>query len=418
MKMNQFSKITGGVLALLFCATFELHAQFRGGGGFGGGGGGGGGGFGGGFNGGARNTTTGNQYNNNGNQYNNNGSVGSASIYVDPDTKNLVVITDPETSEQISNVISRLDRPKPQVLIKVVFLQVQHTDGLDFGVEGSFGKNIGGTPSGLNASAADVFGLSGLNTIVTNFSTVGPAQAVPALAPSIATGVGGGANGLYQVLGSDFQATLRAIAAAGKAQILSRPSILARDGQPATIVVGQSVPLVTSVSYSGIANTPVNNIQYTPVGIILSVTPYISSEGLVEMIVSPQDSSIDPTLTEPIASGVNAPVIDQTSADTVVVTPDAQTVVIGGLMENDKSSSESKIPVLGDIPLLGNLFKHRVSNDGKNELMIFLTPHIVRTPSELPELTQNEQNNMLPPKSVSEQELDQFLDHVPVKKNP
>ena len=397
---RSFQKIYGGVLIFLFCAALGLHAQFRPGG-FGGFGG-----FGGGFNnanrGGASTSS----------QYNNNGTVGSATIYVDPDTENLVVIADEQTSMQISNVIANLDRPKPQVLIKVVFLQVQHNNGLDFGVEGAFGKNIGG---GTTANAANVFGLSGLNSIVTNFNSIGPAQAVTALSPPTTTGVGGGANGLYQILGSDFQATLRAIAAAGKAQVLSRPSILARDGQPATIVVGQSVPLVTSVSYTGIANTPVNNITYTDVGIILKVTPYISP-GYVEMILQPQDSSVDPTLTEPIAAGVNAPVIDQTSADTVVVTPDAQTVVIGGLMGSAKNFNESKVPLLGDIPLLGNLFKHRSSSDARNELLIFLTPHIVPMPSQLPALAAHEQGNTLVPKSYSEQELDQFLDRVPAKK--
>jgi general secretion pathway protein D len=398
MKTYRFKTISGSVLILLLCAAMSLQAQFRPGG-FGG--------FGG-FN---RN----NAANSSSSQYNNNGSVGTATIYVDPDTKNLVVIADEQTSMQISNVLANLDRPKPQVLIKVVFLQVQHNNGLDFGVEGAFGKNIGSTANPISASAANVFGLSGLNTVVTNFSTLATAPSITALSPTTTTGVGSGANGLYQILGSDFQATLRAIAAAGKAQVLSRPSILARDGQPATIVVGQSVPLVTSVSYVGTAGTPVNNISYTDVGIILKVTPYISP-GFVEMILQPQDSSIDPTLHETIAPGVEAPVIDQTSADTVVVTPDAQTVVIGGLMGSAKNSSEDKVPILGDIPLLGNLFKHRTSNDARNELLIFLTPHIVPMPSELASLSAHEQSSMLVPKSYSEQELNRFLDHVPVKK--
>lgn len=394
MNTNHCKKISGGVLIFLFCAAMGLHAQPFGGAGFGG--------FGGGFNPATRNLPS-------SSQYNNNGSVGTATVYVDPDTKNLVVITDDQTSLQISNVIANLDRPKPQVLIKVVFLQVQHNNSLDLGVEGAWGKGIGNS---LTGNVANVFGLNGMNSIVTNFSPVGPALATPALSPLTA----GGANGMYELLGRDFQATLRAIAAAGKAQVLLRPSILAREGQPATIVVGQSVPLVTSVSYSGLANTPVNNITYTDVGIILKVTPYISPDGYVEMILQPQDSSIDPTLTEPIAAGVNAPVIDQTSADTVVVTPDAQTVVIGGLMGSGRTSSESKVPFLGDIPLLGNLFKHRTSSDSRNELLIFLTPHIVPMPSALPALARTEQSHTLVPKSYSEQELDRFLERIPVKK--
>jgi general secretion pathway protein D len=136
------------------------------------------------------------------------------------------------------------------------------------------------------------------------------------------------------------------------------------------------------------------------------------------MIVSPQTSSLDPTQTVPISAGVNAPVIDVRSADTVVVTPDAQTVVIGGLMENTKSSSNSKIPFLGDIPVLGNLFKRQAKSGSKTELLIFLTPHIVQAPSQLAALSSNEQNRMLTPKSFSEEDLDRFLERVPMKKNP
>ena len=87
-------------------------------------------------------------------------------------------------------------------------------------------------------------------------------------------------------------------------------------------------------------------------------------------------------------------------------------------MVNDKTSSDSKIPILGDIPVLGNLFKHKTTSDTKNELMIFMTPHIVRLPTELPALTASQQRQMLMPKSYSEQELDRFLERVPVKTGP
>ncbi len=340
-------------------------------------------------------------------QYNNNGTVGGATIYFDPDTKNIVVISDQPTSMQISNVIADLDRPKPQVLIKVVFIQVVHSDGLDLGVEGNFGNSFGNSMTG---TVANVFGQNGLNSLTTNFNAV-PPMAVPAL-----TQASPGA-GLYQILGSDFQATLRAIATSGKAELLSRPSILARDGQPATITVGQSVPLITSVTFAGVSATPVNNVTYTDVGIILKVTPYISPEGYVEMIISPQNSAVSKTDTVPISAGVNAPVIDISSADTVVITPDSQTVVIGGLMGSGKSSSVSKIPLLGDIPYLGTLFSRKTTTDVKTELLIFLTPHIVQAPSQLTAMAQHERAHTLVPKSYSEQELDRFLEKVPVKKD-
>jgi len=222
---------------------------------------------------------------------------------------------------------------------------------------------------------------------------------------------------MYQILGNDFQATLRAIAQAGKAEVLSRPSILARNNQPASVVVGQYVPLITSVSYNTISGAPINSVTYTDVGIILTVTPYITSDGMVEMIIAPQTSSLDPTLTVPIAQGVNAPVIDTVAANTVAVTPNGQTVVIGGLMQRSKSSAEQKIPFLGDIPLLGNLFKRKTTSAAHEELLIFLTPYVIQAPTQLAALTGDERSRTLIPKSYSEQELDRFLDKLPTKQS-
>ncbi len=175
--------------------------------------------------------------------------------------------------------------------------------------------------------------------------------------------------------------TIHAIAQAGKAKVLSRPSILARNNQPAIITVGQSVPLITGVRYDTFGNA-INSITYTDVGVILKVTPFITGDDMVQMIVSPEISRLDPTLSIPISATadgttVNAPVIDIRSADTVVVTPDGQTVVIGGLMQTVKGDIVTKIPLLGDIPLFGNLFKRDQKTESKSELIIFLTPQIV-----------------------------------------
>ena len=345
--------------------------------------------------------------------YPNAGSIGDAYYSIDPESRRVVTIADAETSLAISQVLSNLDRPKPQVLIKVVFVEVTHNNDSDIGIEGGWGKNnINGAIT--NMSAASGFGLSSLSSIVgTNVNSLGqPISSFANGSPVSQTGAG-----LYQILGQDYQVTLRAIAQAGKAKVLSRPSILARNNQPATITVGQSVPLITSVSYNGLNGTPINAVTYTDVGVILKVTPFITSEGFVEMIVSPQISSIDPTLSIPISSGVNAPVIDIRSADTVAVTPDGQTVVIGGLMQNSKSVTDTKIPILGDIPLLGNLFKRKQTSEAKTELMIFLTPHIVHAPTELVAISTSEREKADALKEYNERELHKFLDALPAKEN-
>lgn len=386
MKTRLWNHSLAAAAALCLCVALSAHGQQRGG--FGGAGG-----FG------------GNRGNSASQNYPAAGQLGGASVSVD-NSGNLVVIADEETLAQIKQVVREMDVPRPQVLIKVVFLEVQHNNSLDIGVEGAFGKNIGNSMTG---NVANVFGVNGLNSLVTNLNPSSPASSVPALAP-----ISGPGAGLYQILGNDFQATLRAIATTGKAQLLSRPSIIARDRQPAEIQVGQNVPLITSVNYTTFGQQN-NGITYQSIGIILRVTPYITPDGMVQMIVSPETSALNQTVSVPIAQGVNAPAIDIRRADTVVVTPDGQTVVIGGLMASDKGASESKVPFLGDIPLLGNLFKRQTKTGAKTELLIFLTPHIVQAPRELAALSSKEQSRSELMKSVSERELDRFLDRVPMK---
>jgi general secretion pathway protein D len=301
------------------------------------------------------------------------------------------------------------------VLIKVVFLEILRNNASDIGIEGGWT----GTGNSPLANAANVFGMSFLNSATTNGSLQPNGTSVNAVGQpvssfqSTASSVAGGNAGLYQILGENYQATLRAIATAGSARVLSRPSILARNNQPATITVGQSVPLITSVSYNGLNGTPINAVTYQNVGVILTVTPFITSDGLVEMIVAPQVSSIDTTTSIPISQGVNAPVIDIRSANTVAVTPDGQTVILGGLMQNSKAKSETKIPFLGDLPLLGVLFKRTVKSDSQTELMIFLTPHIIQAPSQLASLSASETKKSDAVKSLGDEELNKFFDSLP-----
>jgi general secretion pathway protein D len=228
-------------------------------------------------------------------------------------------------------------------------------------------------------------------------------------------------------MGKDFQATLKAIATAGKSQVLSRPSILARDGQLAKIVIGQEIYLPSGVSQQATTGvTPVTTINgsYTEVGIILNVTPFIGANSLVEMIVQPQISSVDQTTPgQAIASGgvlgttIFAPNLNVRSADTVVVTPDAQPVVIGGLISDSKSSGDSKVPILGDIPILGMLFKASTKSTSKTELLIFLTPHIVESPAQLAGFSGSEMRQVPAiTNSIPEKDLDRFLERTPVKR--
>src|SRR5260221_5022580 len=318
---SRFEKYIACALGLFLCAVIQASAQGQRGGG--GGGFGGTGGAGGGRGLGTAGSTS--------RTYYNNGTVGEAMISSDPETRRLIVITDEETSQYVSQVVSNLDRPKPQVLIKVVFLEVTHNDILDIGIEGGYKRNFLGSSTG---AFANIFGLSGMNTSPTGGVVNALGQNL-GTAPNAFTTAPPGGGGLYQIMGTDYQATLRAIAAAGNTEVLSRPSILARNNQPATITVGQSVALVSAVNFGVFNNTPVSAISYQSVGIILKVTPFINSDNMVEMIVSPQISELADSSVN-VTAGITSPIINMRSADTVVVTPDGQTVIIWGLMQETK----------------------------------------------------------------------------------
>jgi type II secretion system protein D len=318
-------------------------------------------------------------------QYPNSTLVGDALITSDLETRRIIVVTDDDTNENIRTIIATLDRPKPQVLINVVFVQVTHTGDLDIGAEARYEGTIAikNEPTGI---ANTRFGLAAAAADPLKF------------------------GGFYRILGEHgIEATLHALAAKNKTEILSRPSILTRSSQQATIMVGQSVPIITNSRVSDQSNTTINTVQYQDIGIILRVTPFITAEGLVEMIVSPEISSLSAT-TVPISNTVAAPVIDKRAADTVVVTPSDRTVVIGGLISSQNHDRESKVPLLGDIPLLGHAFKRTVKSDAKTELLIFLTPHVVRTPDELSQLSMRERGQLeLAPKTFRKEEMDRYI---------
>ena len=246
-------KFFTGILSICLGLAFHANAQQRGGGG---------GNFGGGGFGGATRSSTGTSAGSTARQYPNNTTIGDAYFSIDPETRRVVFIADEATALAISQVLSNLDRPKPQVLIKCVFLEVTRDDSSDIGIEGYYSKNLGNSWS------------SGL---VTNFAVVSnsivPTSITPGRSSSFFNGTNlfglpsagsfSGGNGLYQILGQDFSVTLHAIAQVGKTKVLSRPSVLARNNQPALIQVGQNVPIITSVTYDSLGNQH-NGITYQP----------------------------------------------------------------------------------------------------------------------------------------------------------
>ena len=355
-------------------------------------------------------------------QYRSNTEIGEAIITIDPETRSLIIVTDEDTHREMTNVIKTLDKPKPQVLIKVVFLEVTYNKGSDVGIEGSYTFNLKSPIAGTTGSTVRTNSTTGtipggtttttstLTTPLDTLANIGTAATVQNL-----SGLASLTQGSFLRLASDdWSATLRLLATKGKLEVLSRPSIMARNNQEAVIVVGSEVPFITASTLTATGQTN-NTIRYDNVGIILRVTPFITSEGTVEMIVAPEISNLTEQ-TVPIGNNTFAPVIAKRSAETVVVTPHAQTVVIGGLMETQKTSNIQKIPLLGDIPLLGAAFRRTTTSDVKRELLIFLTPYIVNSGEGLVQTTNDELNRTeLVDRSFTPQELNKYLDALPTR---
>jgi general secretion pathway protein D len=277
----------------------------------------------------------------------------------DPNTNSLLCMTSTKNYEKIKPIIEELDKPVGQVLIKVLFAEVTHSDGLDLGTEFSMlnMRNGGGSTQTIG-----LFGKGDtLTTMAGDTSTTGLA---------------------VRTLEGDLDLTLRALAETQKLNVLSRPYVLTRNNQTATITVAEEVPIPESETTSGSIGSTTSFTYRKDIGIVLEVTPSINRKGLVNMTVIPQITTRTGETVQ-ISESLNPAVFATRSASTQVAVADGQTIVIGGLIEDQVSETTKKIPLLGDIPLAGALFRRQVRNKSKTELLIFLTPHVAQTPEEL-----------------------------------
>jgi general secretion pathway protein D len=306
--------------------------------------------------------------------------TGQVFVVADLDTNSLLVTTASKYQKQVHQIIDELDRPVPQVLIKVLLAEVTHDNAADFGLDFSV-LNKRGNGNGQVYS--------------TNLGNAAQASATP-----------GGL--VVSLLESNVTATLHALAQAGKLDVLSRPYILASDNQLASITVGQEVPFITDSRITDLGQT-INTIQYQDIGIIVNVTPHINPEGLVIMDVAPEISELSGQ-TVPISEQVSAPIISKRAAESRVGIKNGQTIVIGGLMEDRKTSHVDKVPILGDIPLLQYLFSRTVVSKTKTELLIFLTPHVAQQPETLKPMSDDEmKGTRLTPHAVAPGTFDEHL---------
>lgn len=317
--------------------------------------------------------------------------LGQPVIQFDPETGSLVIIADEETNRYIAEIVASLDRPVPQVLIKVLFLEITHNKGLDYGVDSQFR----GPASFPGAEGGQK---NALETILGSASALAQAQPF---------------GSFFSFAVGDFAGLINAVSEMGTLEVLSRPSILVRHNQEATITIGQEVPFIrnTQISDTGLIT---NTIEYEDIGIILTVTPRVTADGWVDMAVVTEISNILPEdQSIAISATTTAPVFAKRSAETRVVVPNGQTVVIGGLMQDNVSETTRKTPILGSIPLLGLAFRHKEKSNQKTELLMFLTPYVVRTGRELRDLSMLEKGKAdLIPEVFTEEQMDRYLDDL------
>ena len=185
----------------------------------------------------------------------------------------------------------------------------------------------------------------------------------------------------------NVSAMLRALSEKHRVDILQRPQIMTLDNQPAFIQVGQRVPRITAVSNNALTGNT-NSITLDNVGLILGVTPRISPDGLVVMQIDAEKSELEseatgiPIFTSPSGQVVRSPIIDATTAQTTVAAMSEQTVVLGGLITKTKNVEHHGVPVLEDIPIVQYFFRFDSTIEDRTELLIIMTPHIIRNQAE------------------------------------
>ena len=192
---------------------------------------------------------------------------------------------------------------------------------------------------------------------------------------------------------------LRALAENHQVEVLERPQITTLDNQPANVQVGQRVPTITSVTTNALTGQA-NSVTFQNVGVILGVTPRISPDGLVVMQIDAEKSALEPEATgipifsSPTGQVIRSPIIDTTVAQTTVSAMDGQTIVLGGLITKTKNDSHRGVPWLGDLPLVGNFFRFDSASNDRTELLIIMTPHMIRTAADIEALKREEAAQM------------------------
>ncbi|MDN3638048.1 type II secretion system secretin GspD [Simiduia curdlanivorans] len=285
------------------------------------------------------------------------------SVEADEDTNSLLITADPATLQSLKSVIARLDIRRAQVLVEAIIVEILDDNSQDLGVQWLFGTKNG------------TFGSSALPNSALGSIDADEDDGLGAMIGGLASITGQTLGQVSTGGGTDFLVLVNALQSQTDANILSTPSIVTSDNHTATINVGQNVPFVTGsfTNSNSDSSNPFQTIQRENVGIMLEVTPHINEGNSVVLEIKQEVSSI-------AANTVSATdlITNKRTIETKVLASDGEVVVLGGLMQDDVQTGEQKVPLLGDIPFLGRLFRSTSETIVKSNLLVFIRATVLR----------------------------------------
>jgi general secretion pathway protein D len=294
--------------------------------------------------------------------------LGKVQINADKATNSLIVMADKEDYEVMEAVIKKLDIPRSMVYIESLIMEVNAQKSLDIGIRWQLFEDTRIN----NNRAAYGGGFSGTSTAASAISgLVNPTGLALGMLTEPFT-IGG-------VSVSNITAIINAVKTDDDFRILSTPQILTTDNEEARITVGENRPFQTRAT-TDVSGGTYESFEYRDVGKILKITPHVSEGRNVRLKLSLEVTSLDRVAT--VATTPTRPVTQKRTIDTTVLVQDNHTIVIGGLIDDSRNENETKVPGLGDIPLLGWLFKTQSKGDQKTNLYVFLTPRVIKNPAE------------------------------------
>lgn len=317
--------------------------------------------------------------------------LGQTKIIADERTNSLLIFASREDMKMIKDIISKLDVVLAQVLIETVIVQVSLDDSQSLGV--SYLQN---KPSQVGNSFQGIGALNNKNILSQS-----------SFLASGATNAGGNIPGGFSYLATlgnnDLDVSITALAGSSKAKIIQRPRIQTSHAVPATLFVGEQRPYPVSSYYGGGAFGGYASIQQLQIGVTIEVTPLINPDGLVVMDIHTKIDSFEGNVT--IQNVGDVPVTSSKDATAKVAVRDRDTIMLGGLIQNTKTSNNSGIPLLKDIPLLGYLFRSSSSDNARSELIVLIRPTVLPTP-EVAALAARSEKDKMPAIRQAEAEVD------------